>query len=83
MIKVGVSTQYKDQLFIHQLGTTFNIRLIQLDLGISSQSSSFKKSIRNPYCVLADGFSVFPIENGATYYIYGAKLPCPFPALLF
>ncbi len=45
MIKVGVSTQYKDQLFIHQLGTTFNIRLIQLDLGISSQSSSFKKSL--------------------------------------
>ena len=45
IIKVGVSTQYKDQLFIHQLGTTFNIRLIQLDLGISSQSSSFKKSL--------------------------------------
>ena len=60
MIKVGVSTQYKDQLFIHQLGTTFNIRLIQLDLGISSQSSSFKKSLSvggvGAYAYLTVGF---------------------------
>ena len=45
MFKIGVSTQYKDQLFIHQLGTTFNLRLIQWDFGISTQSSSFKKSM--------------------------------------
>lgn len=45
MLKIGVSTQYKDQLFIHQLGTTFNLRLIQWDFGISTQSSSFKKSL--------------------------------------
>jgi len=60
IIKVGVSTQYKDQLFIHQLGTTFNIRLIQLDLGISSQSSSFKKSLSvggvGAYAYLTVGF---------------------------
>ena len=45
MIKVGVSTQYKDQLFIHGVGGTLNIRLVQLDVGISSQSTSFKKSL--------------------------------------
>ena len=45
MLKVGVSTEYTDQLFVHQLGTTFNVRLIQLDLGISTQSSSFIKSM--------------------------------------
>lgn len=45
ILKVGVSTQYKDQLFIHQLGTTVNVRVFQLDFGISTQSSSFKKSL--------------------------------------
>ncbi len=45
VFKIGVSTQYTDQLFIHQLGTTLNVRIIQLDLGISTQSSSFKKSM--------------------------------------
>jgi len=44
IFKLGVSTQYRDQLFIHQLGTTLNVRLLQFDLGISSQSASFKKS---------------------------------------
>ena len=43
--KLGVSTQYKDQVFIHQLGTTLSIRFVQLDLGVSTQSSSFKKSM--------------------------------------
>lgn len=45
IFKIGVSTQYKDQLFIHQLGTTVNVRVFQLDFGISTQSSSFKKSL--------------------------------------
>ena len=45
IFKVGVSTQYKDQLFIHQIGTTVNVRVFQLDMGISTQSSSFTKSL--------------------------------------
>lgn len=45
VFKIGFSTQYTNQLFIHQLGTTLNLRLIQFDLGISTQSSSFKKSV--------------------------------------
>lgn len=45
IFKLGVSTQYKDQLFIHQVGTTLNIRVLQIDLGLSSQSTSFTKSM--------------------------------------
>lgn len=45
IFKLGVSTQYKDQLFIHQVGTTLNVRVLQIDLGLSSQSSSFTKSM--------------------------------------
>lgn len=42
--KIGISTQYRDQVFIHQLGTTVNVRIIQLDLGASLQSADFRKS---------------------------------------
>ena len=45
IIKLGVSTEYTDQIFVHQIGTTFNVRVFQLDLGISTQSSSFVKSL--------------------------------------
>lgn len=45
IFKIGVSTQYKDQIFIHQLGTTINVRLFQLDVGASTQASSFIKSM--------------------------------------
>lgn len=45
IFKVGISTEYTSQLFKHQLGTTLNVRVLQLDLGISTQSSSFKKSM--------------------------------------
>ena len=45
LFKLGVSTQYKDQLFIHQVGTTLSLRFIQFDVGINTQSSSFKKSV--------------------------------------
>lgn len=45
IFKVGISTEYTSQLFKHQLGTSLNFRVIQLDLGISTQSSSFKKSM--------------------------------------
>lgn len=43
--KLNVSTEYKDQVFIHQLGTTINLRLVQFDFGISTQSSNFIKSM--------------------------------------
>lgn len=45
IFKVRLSTEYTNQLFIHQLGTTVNIRILQLDLGVSTQSSSFTKSM--------------------------------------
>lgn len=45
VFKLGVSSQYTNQVFIHQLGTTLNVRIIQIDVGVSSQSSSFKKSL--------------------------------------
>jgi len=45
IFKVRVSSEYTDQLFIHQLGTTLNVRVFQLDLGVSTQSSNFKKSL--------------------------------------
>ena len=45
IFKAGVSTQYKDQIFIHQVGTSVNLRVFQLDLGVSAQSASFKKSL--------------------------------------
>lgn len=45
IFKVGVSTQYKDQIFIHQLTTTLNVRVFQIDVGVSTQSADFKKSM--------------------------------------
>ena len=44
VMKFNVSTQYRDQLFIHQMGGTVNIRLIQVDAGVSVQSANFIKS---------------------------------------
>lgn len=44
IVKATVSTQYTDQVFIHQLGTTVSVRIVQLDLGASLQSASFKQS---------------------------------------
>ena len=44
VIKLGVATQYTDQLFIHQIGGTVNIRFIQVDAGVSVQSANFVKS---------------------------------------
>jgi len=44
MLKFCVSTQYTDQIFIHQIGSTINIRVLQLDLGASIQSADLKKS---------------------------------------
>ena len=60
LFKLGVSSQYKDQVFIHQLGTTFSLRFVQLDLGVSTQSSNFKKSFEGAgvgaYAYMTVGF---------------------------
>ena len=60
LFKLGVSTQYKDQVFIHQLGTTISIRFVQIDLGVSTQSSNFKKSMEvgglGAYAYMTVGF---------------------------
>lgn len=39
-----LSTEYTDEVFKHQLQTKLNLRLIELDLGASLESSSFAKS---------------------------------------
>ena len=60
LFKLGVSTQYKDQVFVHQIGTTLSIRFIQIDLGVSTQSSNFKKSLEGAgvgaYAYMTVGF---------------------------
>lgn len=60
IVKVRVSTEYTDQLFKHELGTTLNVRVVQFDIGVSSQSSSFKKSMAvaglGGYAYLTMGF---------------------------
>ena len=45
LIKVGASSRYQDRVFIHELGATLSIRFIQVDLGINTQSASFKRSM--------------------------------------
>lgn len=45
VFKLGISTQYKDQVFIHQIGTTINVRIIQLDIGVSTQATNIMKSL--------------------------------------
>ncbi len=45
MFKLTLSTEYKDQVFIHQLGTSLNIRFCEVDFGLSLQSANFKKSL--------------------------------------
>lgn len=44
ILKVGLFTQYMDQVFAHGLGMTVNVRFVQLDVGATVQSASFKKS---------------------------------------
>lgn len=60
IVKMGLSTEYRDQLFIHQIGATLNVRVLQLDVGISSQSASFKKSFEvsgvGAYAYITMGF---------------------------
>ena len=60
ILKATLSTQYRDQVFIHQLGTTINVRIIQLDLGASLRSSEIKKSFEfsgfGAYAYVSVGF---------------------------
>ena len=44
-IKVVASSKYQDRVFVHELGTTLSIRFIQVDLGVNTQSASFKRSM--------------------------------------
>ena len=44
IVKVGIYTQYMDQVFAHGFGMTLNVRFVQLDLGATIQSADFKKS---------------------------------------
>ena len=48
-----LSTEYTDQVFKHQLQTKLNLRLVELDLGFSFESSTFAKSFS------ASGFGAF------------------------
>ncbi|MCR4579122.1 MAG: hypothetical protein K5681_02125 [Treponema sp.] len=44
ILKASLSTEYTEQVFIHQLGAVVNIRLVEIDAGISMQSTDFAKS---------------------------------------
>ena len=44
IFKLGIYTQYFDQIFAHGLGMTVNARIAQLDVGANIQSANFKKS---------------------------------------
>lgn len=44
LLKAGVSTEYTDKIFKHQLDLSVNLRLIEIETGISLQASNFTKS---------------------------------------
>jgi len=44
ILSAGLSSQYYEKLFIHQIDFKANVRIFELDFGISSQSSDFLKS---------------------------------------
>lgn len=44
ILNAGVSTEYTDQIYKHQLSAGFNLRLFELDAGVSFQSASFTRS---------------------------------------
>ena len=60
IFKVGVSSDYTDQIFKEQIGTVFNLRLFEIDAGLSMQSTSFIKSFTGCgagfYITVAFGF---------------------------
>ncbi|MBQ7752258.1 MAG: hypothetical protein IJR80_01200, partial [Treponema sp.] len=46
MFGTWVKTQYKNELFKHELGLLFNFRVCELDLGVSVQGSDFVNSFK-------------------------------------
>ena len=53
IIKTSISSEYTDQIFKQQLVFVANVRFIELDTGVSFQSSNFESSFR------AAGFGAF------------------------
>jgi len=60
ILKAGASMEYTDRIFINQLDFTINLRLIQIDAGVSMQAASFAKSFNGSgyggFVVLSVGF---------------------------
>lgn len=60
VFKIGVSSDYTDEIFKEQIGTVFNLRLFEIDAGVSMQSTSFIKSFSGcgagGYVTFAFGF---------------------------
>lgn len=60
IIKAGISTEYTDRVFKNQLGMTLNLRIFQIDAGISLQAANLEKSFSGSgyggYVVLSAGF---------------------------
>lgn len=46
IVGATISTEYTNEIFRHQLGTMFNLRLFELDLGVSTQSANFSTSFK-------------------------------------
>ena len=59
-IKASISTEYTSQIFKHQIALGINVRLIELDCGVSLQSTNFMKSFSNngfgAYAIVSIGF---------------------------
>ena len=59
-IKASISTEYTSQIFKHQIALGINVRLIELDCGVSLQSTDFMKSFSNngfgAYAIVSIGF---------------------------
>ncbi len=45
LFRLAISTEYTDQVFIHQVMLDFNVRVLELKTGVSLQSSSLEKSL--------------------------------------
>lgn len=60
LITVGLSTEYTNQVFRHELSLDFNVRFVEIAAGVSMQSGSFTKSFAatgfGAYVLFALGF---------------------------
>lgn len=45
VFKAGISTEYTEEVFKHNFDLSLNLRIIQLDVGVTLQSASFVKSL--------------------------------------